>query len=121
VKQGPLEREEGDEDLQVVLIDFGQAVEITHPAAQYYLSRDLSTVTQFFANQAIDTLTVPIAEEFVVEARREETRDENYDYSCGEEAEEELKKPGNWRNIADTWNEKIDMEVLVAKLESMKK
>jgi serine/threonine-protein kinase RIO1 len=121
VKQGPLEREEGDEDLQVVLIDFGQAVEITHPAAQYYLSRDLSTVTQFFANQAIDTLTVPTAEEFVVEARREETRDENYDYSCGEEAEEELKKPGNWRNIADTWNEKIDMEVLVAKLESMKK
>jgi len=121
VKQGPLEREEGDEDLQVVLIDFGQAVEITHPAAQYYLSRDLSTVTQFFANQAIDTLTVPIAEEFVVEARREETRDKNYDYSCGEEAEEELKKSGNWRNIADTWNEKIDMEVLVAKLESMKK
>ena len=121
VKQGPLEREEGDEDLQVVLIDFGQAVEITHPAATDYLRRDLSTVTQFFANQAIDTLTVPIAEEFVVEARREETRDENYDYSCGEEAEEELKKSGNWRNIAETWNEKNDMEILIAKLESRKK
>ena len=64
---------------------------------------------------------MPVAEEFVVEAGREETRDENYDYSYVEETEEESKKSGNWRSIAETWNEKIDMEVLVAKLESSKK
>jgi len=71
-------------------------------------------VGQFFANQGITTLTSENAEQFVVETIRSDTGGLNDDY---EEEAEGAKKTSNWRNIAETWDENIDMEALMARLE----
>jgi RIO kinase 1 len=47
----------GNELLQAVLIDFGQAVDTQHPSANDLLERDLDRVLSFFAQQGIDTST----------------------------------------------------------------
>jgi serine/threonine-protein kinase RIO1 len=44
-----------NQDLQAVLIDFGQAVDTRHPEATTLLARDLERVLSFFALQGIDT------------------------------------------------------------------
>jgi RIO kinase 1 len=48
------------EDLQIVLIDFGQAVDTRHPDATILLQRDLERILTFFAKQGID---IPIIDE----------------------------------------------------------
>ena len=63
----PAERTDDDEALQVVLIDFGQAVEVNHPSAATWLERGLTTVRDFFVKQGIKTLSVEAAEQFVTE------------------------------------------------------
>jgi hypothetical protein len=56
----------GNEDeLQAVLIDFGQAVEINHPMAMELLERDLEQIRTFFEKQGIKTLGPQMAAEFV--------------------------------------------------------
>eukprot|EP00978_Attheya_sp_CCMP212_P023102 scaffold69969_cov51-Attheya_sp.AAC.2 len=52
-------------ELQVVLIDFGQAVEVGHPLSQELLERDLNMVRLFFVKQGISTLPQTRALEFV--------------------------------------------------------
>lgn len=54
----------GDE-LQCVLIDFGQAVDWRHPSAMELLDRDLAQVRDFFAKKCVKTLSVNMAHEFV--------------------------------------------------------
>jgi len=44
-----------DQDLQTVLIDFGQAVEVRHPNAEELLRRDLSRVREFFVKRGVST------------------------------------------------------------------
>mmetsp|Transcript_17416 Transcript_17416/g.36058 ORF Transcript_17416/g.36058 Transcript_17416/m.36058 type:complete len:804 (-) Transcript_17416:111-2522(-) len=44
-----------EEDLQTVLIDFGQAVEVRHPKAEELLRRDLSRVKEFFTKRGVTT------------------------------------------------------------------
>ena len=63
----PDERTADDETLQVVLIDFGQAVDTSHPSAKQYLKRDLSIVRDFFTKQGIKTLSNDAAEEYVID------------------------------------------------------
>lgn len=46
---------ESENDLQTVLIDFGQAVEIRHPKAEELLRRDLERVREFFSKQGVKT------------------------------------------------------------------
>jgi serine/threonine-protein kinase RIO1 len=46
------------EDLQIVLIDFGQAVDTRHPDAALLLERDLNRILTFFAMQGIDVPTL---------------------------------------------------------------
>ena len=46
------------EDLQIVLIDFGQAVDTRHPEATLLLERDLNRVLTFFNLQGIDVPTI---------------------------------------------------------------
>ena len=59
---------ESEEDLQTVLIDFGQAVEVRHPKAEELLRRDLERVRQFFVKQGVkNTMTLEKAMEFVVD------------------------------------------------------
>jgi serine/threonine-protein kinase RIO1 len=45
------------DELQVVLIDFGQAVDTRHPSATILLERDLERVLSFFLRQGVDTMT----------------------------------------------------------------
>jgi len=58
--------EEAKDSLQIVLIDFGQAVEIRHPSAGDLLRRDLTIVKSFFHNQGIKTLSLKDSEQFVL-------------------------------------------------------
>jgi serine/threonine-protein kinase RIO1 len=59
--------EDSSNELQAVLIDFGQAVDVRHPEANSLLHRDLSRVRTFFVNQDVQTLDVSEAMEFVVD------------------------------------------------------
>lgn len=48
---------EGDsEELQAVLIDFGQSVDPRHPDAIELLSRDVDRVISFFSRQGVETI-----------------------------------------------------------------
>lgn len=58
--------EQDDNGLQVVLIDFGQAVDVQHPDAKKLLQRDLTRVKEFFEKKsAVATMSIEVAEEFV--------------------------------------------------------
>jgi serine/threonine-protein kinase RIO1 len=61
--------------LQVVLIDFGQAVEVGHPLSQELLERDLNMVRLFFVKQGISTLPQTRALEFVLAPQLSQTPD----------------------------------------------
>ena len=54
-------------DLQAVLIDFGQAVDRRHPEAMFFLRRDLDRVRSFFMKKGVKTLDLEEATEFVVD------------------------------------------------------
>lgn len=52
------------------VIDVGQAVDIGHPKARDYLSRDVSVVTDFFRRKGVSNcLQESVAEDFVVSYR----------------------------------------------------
>jgi RIO kinase 1 len=59
--------EDSDNDLQAVLIDFGQAVEVRHPEAIDLLRRDLERVRSFFVKQGVTTLTLEDSLNFVTD------------------------------------------------------
>jgi serine/threonine-protein kinase RIO1 len=56
----------GGEDLQVILIDFGQAVDTRHPEATLLLQRDLDRILTFFAHQGIDIPTLDEALSIII-------------------------------------------------------
>jgi serine/threonine-protein kinase RIO1 len=53
------------ENFQIVLIDFVQAVDISHPKAQEYLERDMDQLRQFFTRKGIKALGKGMAVLFV--------------------------------------------------------
>ena len=56
-----------EDDLQTVLIDFGQAVEVRHSKAEELLRRDLARVRDFFIKQGVkSTLSLEDALDFVI-------------------------------------------------------
>lgn len=55
-----------DQSLNVVMIDFGQAVEREHPNACDLLKRDIQTVRTFFVKKGIQTLSVDDTHDFVL-------------------------------------------------------
>lgn len=59
--------ENREEDLQAVLIDFGQAVDTRHPDAVILLQRDLDRIKSFFTKQGVETMGAEEALTFVVE------------------------------------------------------
>mmetsp|Transcript_15239 Transcript_15239/g.27681 ORF Transcript_15239/g.27681 Transcript_15239/m.27681 type:complete len:992 (-) Transcript_15239:185-3160(-) len=122
----PDERTVDDETLQVVLIDFGQAVDIGHPSAEAWLRRDLSTVRDFFVRQGIKTLSNEVAEQFVTDPF-EETNDAKNgteptdDGTTGineSEVDSNHMKGArktenkNWRHTKRGWDDKKEMENL---------
>jgi RIO kinase 1 len=44
------------EEVQAVLIDFGQAVDVRHPESANLLHRDLDRIESFFQRQGVETL-----------------------------------------------------------------
>jgi len=64
------EGKKGEEEdiLQVVFIDFGQAVDIRHPNAMELLRRDLRHVKQFFDNMGIRTMDIKTTEDMVLKS-----------------------------------------------------
>lgn len=50
--------ENSGEGLQIVLIDFGQAVDTRHPEATLLLERDINRILAFFTLQGIDVPTL---------------------------------------------------------------
>jgi len=94
------ETEDAESLLQIVLIDFGQAVEIGHPASFDLLRRDLSMVNAFFKRQGVRTLEEDEAEAFVLREHDGVDHDDDDD-------EEEDEKKEDWE---DKKEEKIEME-----------
>ncbi|KAL7528651.1 hypothetical protein ACHAXR_004084, partial [Thalassiosira sp. AJA248-18] len=116
-----------DETLQVVLIDFGQAVEVGHPSASAWLRRDLCTVRDFFVKQGIKTLSNEEAEDFVTNPSEEanEAVDVTGATDEGTSDMNEVKEDSsialttydnNWRYAKGCWDDTKDMEVLLNKL-----
>jgi serine/threonine-protein kinase RIO1 len=62
--------------LQIVLIDFGQAVDVRHPSAKELLQRDLLRVKEFFDKMDIQTMDLKSAEKFVVSTDEEDAGDD---------------------------------------------
>ena len=101
-------RTEDDEALEVVMIDFGQAVSTDHPSAAAWLKRDLSTVRDFFIRQGITTLSNEEAEAFVTDPHEE---------AEANEAETNLRN--NWRHTKRGWDDRKNTEVLLKKLKEV--
>lgn len=59
--------EDKEMDLQVVFIDFGQAVEIRHPESKTLLERDIDRVQTFFTKQGVKTRSIHDSLHFVVD------------------------------------------------------
>jgi len=114
---------EAKDDLQVVLIDFGQAVERNHRSALDLLKRDLSLVNAFFAKQDIVTLSADASFEFIVENMLESEEDnleviEEEESSLIKQAEKRIESDDEkevWRHGIKGWDDTIDLE----RLESM--
>mmetsp|Transcript_19055 Transcript_19055/g.26889 ORF Transcript_19055/g.26889 Transcript_19055/m.26889 type:complete len:328 (-) Transcript_19055:410-1393(-) len=73
--------------VQIVMIDFGQAVDVRHPNALELLRRDLLRVKEFFDKMGTKTMSPKAAEEFVV------TKDEGDEESEDEGDDQEGTKP----------------------------
>ena len=116
----PDERTESDETLQIVLIDFGMAVEIGHPSASTWLKRDISTVRDFFVKQGIKTLSNEDAEMFVInpveEANDMEEDDIEGKSDMSEEQDDKAKEDVKWRHTKEGWDDEKEMENLLNKL-----
>jgi len=119
--------EEAKDDLQIALIDFGQAVERNHPSAMDLLKRDLSLVNSFFEKQDIVILPPDQCLEFILEKLEQEGQGEeeeenekkveNYSENNKvehqtEDDEESVESKEEWRHSIKGWDDMKDMEKL---------
>lgn len=108
--------EDAKKDLQVVLIDFGQAVERNHPSAINLLKRDLQILNAFFLKQEITILDQKESEDFV-------TREFKGGNSNSSEKEEdrlnETETLDGWRHTPKDWSDQNNLEWLYNRLEEM--
>lgn len=58
------------EEMQVVFIDFGQAVDVRHTLSESLLKRDLKRVQTFFTRQGVKTMSDEESLAYVVEGVR---------------------------------------------------
>ena len=80
---------EDDEDLQIVLIDFGQAVDVRHPEASMMLERDLERIRFFFKRSGVSVMGEQEAIEFVTTPDESSESNEEEEEEPEEEKEEE--------------------------------
>ena len=67
--------EDASNELQAVIIDFGQAVDLRHPEAKSLLFRDLTRIRTFFVKQGVKTLNIDEATEFVTDENGEDSEE----------------------------------------------
>ncbi len=65
-KQRNGEEGSSNEELQIALIDFGQAVQMNHPSPATYLDRDLSRLSFFFSGCGAQVLNLEESQNFVL-------------------------------------------------------
>jgi serine/threonine-protein kinase RIO1 len=108
--------EDAKRDLQVVLIDFGQAVERNHPSALDLLKRDLHTLNDFFVKQEITILEQEECEDFVM-------REFEGDSSNVEEEDNDLIVKDDtldgWRHTPKDWNDQQNFDWVYDRLQQM--
>lgn len=107
-------------DLQIVLIDFGQAVERNHPSALDLLRRDISHVREFFVKKDINILSTHDTEKMIVtepEVKEEEYFDEQEEE--GKEDFDEAKK--SWRHFVKGWNDSREISIIEEELNNLAK
>lgn len=127
-KEDKSEEDDGGE-LEIVLIDLGQAVERHHPYARELLVRDLSMVRAFFVRQGINVLSEEDALDFILKSfdegdsvdddkedgQESEEGDDNDDADNGEDDKEE-----GWRFDIPGWSDAANLERLLEKLKATK-
>lgn len=137
------------DNLQIVLIDFGQAVEIRHPSARDLLRRDLTMIKTFYDKQGIKTLNLEESEEFILkecdygmeevdesddeeEEQGEDNIDEfnidvfevkpmksNEDVEKDEEEENIDPEVKPWRHSIPNWDDLKDMAYIESRLDQI--
>ena len=123
-------RQESKDALQIVLIDFGQAVEKRHPCAGDFLRRDLLMIKLFFDKQEIKTLSLDDAEKFVLkkiennlgdsENRIDEENDDSNEDIYSESTTaltigmkgEDIQEKHEWRHSIAGWDDAVNIEWL---------
>ncbi len=105
--------EEAKDSLQIVLIDFGQAVQVRHPSAGDLLRRDLTIVKSFFHNQGIATLSVNDSEQFVL---KDIENNEKFDDKQEESSSVTEHEIGNVEEDSSGLDDVKDMEWIETKL-----
>jgi serine/threonine-protein kinase RIO1 len=108
--------EDAKRDLQVVLIDFGQAVERNHPSALDLLKRDLQILNDFFLKQEITILEQEECEDFVTrefEGDSSNTEDEDNDLIVEDDTLD------GWRHTPKDWNDQKNFEWVYDRLQQM--
>ena len=61
---------ETDDELQAVLIDFGQAVDIRHPEAPSLLLRDIERVDSFFKRVGVAVIGIEESLKFIKSSQK---------------------------------------------------
>ena len=128
-KENKSEEDDGSE-LEIVLIDLGQAVERQHPSARELLVRDLSMVRAFFVRQGIHVLSEDDALDFILKPFDEgDSADDGKEVAEGSEEsdanadnceEDSLPEEEGWRFDIPGWEDATNLEKLVEKLEATK-
>ena len=122
--------EEDGSELEIVLIDLGQAVERQHPSARELLVRDLSMVRAFFVRQGIHVLSEDDALDFILKPFDEgDSADDGKEVGEGSEEgdanadtceENSLPEEEGWRFDIPGWEDAANLEKLLEKLEATK-
>ena len=130
-KEDRSEEDDGSE-LEIVLIDLGQAVERQHPSARELLVRDLSMVRAFFVRQGIHVLSEDDALDFILKPFDEgDSADDGKEVDEGSEEgdtyddadddeDDDLPKEEGWRFDIPGWEDAANLEKLLEKLEATK-
>ena len=127
-------KEEDDSELEIVLIDLGQAVERQHPSARELLVRDLSMVRAFFVRQGIHVLSEDDALDFVLKPfdERGSADDgeeegiqggEDVGYGNGDDdddGDDGTHEEEGWRFDIPGWDDAANLEMLLEKLKATK-
>jgi len=130
------ETKKDTDTLQIVLIDFGQAVERKHVSADEYLQRDLQMVNAFFSKKGMVTLNEKESLDFIIKdcEYAEDGDSDNDDGTLGldfiddnssgqdgsTDAGSSSEYDSSWRHAIKGWDDEQNMESLGVQLAKKK-